>query len=44
MHWLEGSDGQNIGGKFPMVGSVEKKRGNNQLLGQVDTIIFSFRC
>jgi hypothetical protein len=45
MHRPGDSDGQNMEGKFPMVGeSVEMERGDNQLLGQVDMIIVSLRC
>ncbi len=43
MHWLGGPDGQNIEGKFPMVGIGMDERGDNRLLGQVDKIIVSFR-
>jgi hypothetical protein len=44
VHWLEGSDGQNTAGRFPLVGIGREKKGDNKLLGQVDIIIVSFRC
>jgi hypothetical protein len=44
MHWLEGSDRQNIEGRFPMVGIGREERRRQSLFGQVDIIIVSFTC
>jgi hypothetical protein len=46
MHWLGGSDGQNNKeGRFPMVGIGRDEKGDNRLLGQVDTMtIVNFGC
>jgi hypothetical protein len=41
---LGGSDGQNMEGRFPMVGIGRDEKRDNRLLGQVDMIIVSFRC